>query len=138
MIYFSLSVAKYDELVRQYETILVDYINTTMVKAKALGSVAPTQTESDSLAAKNMFAKDPTSKIRLLDPERTKLTAGAKVLHTWLTKTLDQFLLYNSKRFLAPNIKALITKCVRIATSKKLEDSWESLSAWIRKQLRAW
>jgi hypothetical protein len=52
MIHFGLSVAKYDELVRQYETILVDYINTTMAKAKALGSIAPTQSEGDSLAAK--------------------------------------------------------------------------------------
>ena len=77
MIYFSLSVTKYDDLVRQYETILVDYINNTMNKAKALGSIAPTQSESDSLAAKNMFAKDPTSKIRSLDSERIKLTAGA-------------------------------------------------------------
>ena len=51
VIRFSLSVSKYDELVRQYETILVDYINTTMAKAKALGSIDPTQCESDSLAA---------------------------------------------------------------------------------------
>jgi hypothetical protein len=29
MIHFSLSVSKYDELVRQYKTILVGYINTT-------------------------------------------------------------------------------------------------------------
>ena len=85
IIHFSLSVTKYDNLVRQYETVLVDYINTTMAKAKALGSIAPTQSESDSLAAKNMFAKDPTSKIRSLDSEQTKLTAGAKTLHSWLT-----------------------------------------------------
>ena len=136
MIHFGLSVAKYDELVRQYETILVDYINTTMAKAKALGSFAPTQTESDSLAAKNMFAKDPTSKIRSLDSERLKLTAGAKVLHTWLTKTLDEFLLYNLKCLLVPNIKALITKHIRIFNIDKTEDSWKSLSSWMRKQLR--
>ena len=136
MIHFSLSVSKYDELVRQYETILVDYINTTMAKAKALGSIVPTQTESDSLAAKNMFAKDPTSKIRSLDSEQLKLTARAKALHTWLTKTLDKFLLYNSKHLLAPNIKALITKRIRIANTKKTQDSWKSLSSWMRKQLR--
>ena len=136
MIHFSLSVAKYDELVRQYKTIHVDYINTTMAKAKALGSVAPTQTESDSLAAKNMFAKDPMSKIRSLDPERKTMSAGAKVLHAWLTKTLNQFLLYNSKRILAPDIKALITKRIRLDALSKTEDSWEKLSAWIHKQLR--
>ena len=107
-----------------------------MAKAKALGSIAPTQTESDSLAAKNMFAKDPTSKIQSLDSERTKLTAGAKVLHAWLTKTLNQFLLYNSKRILAPDIKALITKRIRLDVISKTKDSWEKLSTWIRKQLR--
>ena len=136
MIHFSLSVSKYDQLVRQYETIFVDYINTTMAKAKALGSIAPTQSESNSLAAKNMFAKDPTSKIRSLDSEQTKLTAGAKVLHAWLTNTLDKFLLYNSKRLLAPDIKALITKRIRIAGNKKTKDSWTSLSSWMRTQLR--
>jgi hypothetical protein len=107
-----------------------------MAKAKALGSVAPTQTESNSLAAENTFAEDLTSKIRSLDPERAKMTAGAKVVHTWLTKTLDQFLLYNSKRLLAPDIKALITKRIRLVTVNKTEDSWASLSTWMRKQLR--
>ena len=63
MIHFSLLVSKYNELVRQYENILAAYINTTMGKAKALGCIASTQSESDSLATKNMFAKDLASKI---------------------------------------------------------------------------
>jgi hypothetical protein len=132
MIHFNLSVTKYDELVRQYKTILVDYVNTTMNKAKALGSIAPTQSESDNVATKNVFAMDPTSKLKSLHSERNKLISGAKILHSWMTETLDELLLYNSRRLLAPNIKALITKRIRISSVKNLKDSWGSLSAWMR------
>ena len=90
MIHLSLSVTKYDKLVKQYETILADYINTTMNKAKALGTIAPTKSESDNVAAENMFAKDPTSEITSLDSQRAQLTAGAKILHSWMTETLGE------------------------------------------------
>ena len=82
MIHLFLSVTKYDELLRQYKTILVDYINAIINKAKVLGSIVPAQSKSDDVAAKNMFAKDPTSKIKLLDSQRAQLTAGAKILHS--------------------------------------------------------
>lgn len=91
MIYFSLLITKYDQLVRQYETILVNYINLTMNKAKALGTIAPTQLESNTIAAKTMCAKDPTSKIKLLVSQRAQLTAEAKILHSWITETLETF-----------------------------------------------
>ena len=122
-IHFSLSVTKHNEPVRQYKTILVDYINLTMNKVKALDTIAPTQSETDNVSAKNIFAKDPRSKLRLLDDQREQLTAGAKIIHSWRTETLDKFLLYNSRRLLAPDIKALITKRIRISNIKKLKNS---------------
>ena len=64
------------------------------------------------------------------------MTAGAKILYSWMTETLDEFLLYNSRQLLAPDIKVLITKQVRISNVENLKDSWESLSGWMRKQLK--
>lgn len=48
---------KYDELVRQYETKLVDYINLTMNRAKALGTIARTQSETDNVSAKILLRR---------------------------------------------------------------------------------
>ena len=134
MIHFSLSIRKYDELIKQYKTTLVDCINLTMNKAKALGTVAPIQNEIDKVSANNLFSKDQMSKIQTLDDQRKNLTAGAKILHTWMAETLDELLLHNLRRLLAPDIKAIITKRIRIASVKNLKDSWKSLSAWMRKQ----
>ena len=136
MIHFSYLVTKYDKLERQYETMLMNCINLTMNKANALDTIGSTQLESDNVAAKNLFAKNPTSKIRSLDNQRAQLTAGAKILHSWMTETLNELFLYNSRRLLAPDIEVLITKRIRISNVKKLKDSWWSLSSWMRKQLK--
>ena len=105
---FTCPIDQYDEWIMSYETIISDFVSKLVSKKDSLAQPLLLQTGVAGLQGVSLFNRDPLSRDRTLDADRTNMQQQSSSIHSWMEGLCESLACFNSRRLWAPDLKAQI------------------------------
>ena len=124
-----MTILDFNELRLKYEGVLVDCINTEILKNPILSQSIFAISGTAGNKGQSMWMKDPFLRNTQLNLERGALSQASKLTHKWLIEFLDEAALHYCNRIVKESPVSWITKSFRDSNLSGTHYTWQFFGA---------
>jgi hypothetical protein len=132
---FTCPIDQYDEWMMPYEAIISDFTSKLIFKKDSLAQPLLLQTGVADSQGVSLFNRDPFSRDRSLDADRTNMQQQSSSIHIWMEELCESLACYNLRQLWAPDLEAQLIKQIRDYRATPRILSWDVVNPTIRDRL---